>query len=1115
MEASLFTQVKATIVCMVLWTCCITVSKCAGPTITGDATAKLTKVENARLIPAYTVTAGDDETLVYSFKNTVTGLAIDGTTGVITATADITNVANLAYQLVVTDGAEKSAEKSITVTFFDNVNPPVIGGTLTASVDEDVVVGSEVTTAFTVTDDDADDDVTYELGPDVSDFSIGVYDGKIKTAAALDYETTKTYTFNIVVKDSKGTEATASFSINVIAVNEHDPTWNDFVPEYTDENTTIITINEDAANNYPIFTMNAEDKDEGTGGTLTYSVVSATDSESNDVSEKFELNGQKVQKADTFDFDSGTGITHFDVVVKVEDDGGKQIERTVRVGLAGVNDNDPECKPKTFNKEVSATAAVDDEVQALSCSDDDVGVGHALTYTFSSGNGDAFFKINNIGVIQVNKQLSPTSTPYTLVVEASDGTNTDSVTVTVSVVGVISNGNPPVWGAFDPVYVAGPTPYSVAENLPAGQTIVTIAATDADSGTDGQIAFSIVSVTSDDGTTDADVSTHFSLDGSVLKTSSLLDRETTAYYDVVLKAADGGDPSKSIERTVKVTITGVNDHNPSCDPKEYSKKVAIDAAVGYEVAKLTCSDADVDVGGTLHYTFASGNSDDKFTVTTSGSVQVKVAPTFASGPYTLVVEVSDGTNKDTVTVNVLEVNTHTPVWGIFDPVYTDATTVIRNIPEISVVDTSIVTLVADDDDSGDEGTVTITIESATASDGSNSGANFKIVGSVLKTAGLLDADSGITYHDVVIKAADSGTPSKSVSRTVRVGISKINEFDPVCDPARIEESIPANAGIDTEVGKLSCNDADIGESLRYSITNGNDDDKFKIDGNSGLIQVKATLVLGSSPYNLVAQASDGFRTADVAVVVTVLEITPNDATPVWGDFDPAYVAAPTPYSVAENLAAGQTIVTIAATDADSGTSGEITYSIISVTSDSGETDSDDSSHFTLDGTVLKTSAQLDRETAEYYNVVLRAEDGGAPSKAVDRTVKIAVTDVNDNNPSCDPETYNKNVASDAAIGYEVMTLYCPDADPSDTVAYAVASGADGKFHVVQSSLKVKAELPATQSYVVKVDAHDGTHTATVTVSIAVTSSAPAPYAATIYTLVTMMLLKCTTIILSL
>lgn len=31
------------------------------------------------------------------------------------------------------------------------------------------------------------------------------------------------------------------------------------------------------------------------------------------------------------------------------------------------------------------------------------------------------------------------------------------------------------------------------------------------------------------------------------------------------------------------------------------------------------------------------------------------APTFASGPYTLVVQVSDGTNKDTVTVNVLEV----------------------------------------------------------------------------------------------------------------------------------------------------------------------------------------------------------------------------------------------------------------------------------------------------------------------------------------------------------------------------------------------------------------------------------------------------------------------------
>ena len=54
----------------------------------------------------------------------------------------------------------------------------------------------------------------------------------------------------------------------------------------------------------------------------------------------------------------------------------------------------------------------------------------------------------------------------------------------------------------------------------------------------------------------------------------------------------------------------------------------------------------------------------------------------------------------------------------------------------------------------------------------------------------------------------------------------------------------------------------------------------------------------------------------------------NDNDPVWGTFNPDSQ----PYEIKENDAIGTTVVTIVATDADSGSDGDITYSISMVIS---------------------------------------------------------------------------------------------------------------------------------------------------------------------------------------
>ena len=57
----------------------------------------------------------------------------------------------------------------------------------------------------------------------------------------------------------------------------------------------------------------------------------------------------------------------------------------------------------------------------------------------------------------------------------------------------------------------------------------------------------------------------------------------------------------------------------------------------------------------------------------------------------------------------------------------------------------------------------------------------------------------------------------------------------------------------------------------------------------------------------------------------------NENDPVWGTFNPLCTSATTSYNIKEDVVVGTTVVILAATDADSGSDGDITYSISTVT----------------------------------------------------------------------------------------------------------------------------------------------------------------------------------------
>lgn len=110
---------------------------------------------------------------------------------------------------------------------------------------------------------------------------------------------------------------------------------------------------------------------------------------------------------------------------------------------------------------------------------------------------------------------------------------------------------------------------------------------------------------------------------------------------------------------------------------------------------------------------------------------------------------------------------------------------------------------------------------------------------------------------------------------------------------------------------------------------------------------------------------------------------------------------------------------ILASDSDSGSNGEVTYSL--------EEDDDDSTFLVNPVTgVFNVTRPLDYEKQQYYIITVKAEDGGGQSNLV--RVYFNILDVNDNKPTFNQSVYSTSVSEDLSLGSSVLTVVASDAD---------------------------------------------------------------------------------------
>ena len=298
-------------------------------------------------------------------------------------------------------------------------------------------------------------------------------------------------------------------------------------------------------------------------------------------------------------------------------------------------------------------------------------------------------------------------------------------------------------------------------------------------------------------------------------------------------------------------------------------------------------------------------------------------------------------------------------------------------------------------------------------------------------------------------------------------------------------SVREDAEVDDSVGTVTATDPDTEDDLSYSITAGNEDGKFGINGSSGAITIAGDLDYETATsYTLTVQVDDGSGGNDTATVT--IKVT-----------DVAEDPPPAPTGVDATLTDGTFTVTWTALD------GAAKYEA------QHKTDAADSEWTALPETT-GVSATYTPEggpaCGTTYKFRVRAYGDGITytemwgSQFGEDSVDTEACNVA---PVFDPTTYTFSIREDAAVNAEVGTVSATDSDASDTLTHTIESGNTGGVFAIgdgTGAITVAGALDfeATPSYTLTVkvtDSHatmEGTDTATVTVNVTDVAENPPP-----------------------
>ncbi|CAJ1052822.1 cadherin-23-like [Xyrichtys novacula] len=913
------------------------------------------------------------------------------------------------YDFIVTaqdiGGLNDSATVTISVGDFDNLNPyfshnmyrafiPENQAGTFRNIEPEPIKAQDGDTGINMT-------VSYRISsvsPDkyAGNFGIDSSSGVVSVLTALDREEMDSSVISVSIKAAQ-TDDTFKTADTVVSVTVEDV--NDNPPEFDQPNYTV-SLPENSPVDAVVFKVIVSDPDQGGFvGTLQILPESAPFSVDADGT-------VRVKNSSALDRETTEDVT-FQIEARESKTPNHVVTAQVEVTLSDVNDNSPTFTTDKYEGKVFGNQTVGMLLVQVNAEDPDAGPNGQVRYSIEFGNKDDYFSIEETtGEITLAKTIPLVENmiqEFSLYITARDEgliPRFSSAQVNIRAPGD-SNAQ-----FLQKVYHG-----TVEEEQSPGVLIVRVNFLPA--APEIPVTFTV--------DTEAD-KFDISSKGELITKVKLDHDEAPHNYSVGISISDGVNRDSAV---VEVQVTDINDNSPVFSSSSVTASVSEGAEVGTNVTAVPATDKDSGFNKQIRYSLKGGEG--RFSIDPlSGMVSVAgELDRETRAEYELLVMAEDlGRPAKSATASLLvqvsDINDNSPVFSSAE--------YLVEVLEEEPVGTSVLTVTAADSDEGANGRVSYSIlQQSPPSDP----AVFQLDSSngTLRLAQTLDY-SKVKMYSLIVQASDGGSPSLTGNSSVVIKVKDVNnnppEFSKESYDVAVTENLPGGSSILT----LEVTDKDEGgfSNGLFMYTS----DTFEIN-KQGVVSLRGDVSLDRETidsYIIQVQAVD--QPTDGLTSTAQLNITVLD----YNDNTPKFPPIPDPLLIPEGDYSEESpgeVITILPTDADLGINAEVTLTLLSLQT---------LFKFREDGMLLAVGP-LDRESSETFELFVKASDKGSPQRENITTIRVSLTDINDNRPEFSSSSYVSSILlKDAEEGKLLLTLSATDKDAgkNSLIKYSFSAG---------------------------------------------------------------------------
>ncbi|XP_067454460.1 protocadherin gamma-A12-like [Thunnus thynnus] len=543
----------------------------------------------------------------------------------------------------------------------------------------------------------------------------------------------------------------------------------------------------------------------------------------------------------------------------------------ITLHIQDVNDNSPKFRDNLIEMEIWESAEKGNRFSIEEAHDADIGQNAVQRYNLQQ-NDNFILAVDNkkVELVLENKLDREKQREINLLLTALDGGHPQrSGTVVIHVTVLDANDNAPVFSQA--VYKA-----SLPENSPLDTIVLTVSATDADEGVNGDVTYHFGHISDDDVNV-------FSIDPKTgdIRVTGEIDYEDSSSFEIRVQAKDGLGLTSYAQ--FMIDFMDVNDNAPLIYLKSLTDPIPENVSPGTEVGIINVQDRDSENNGQVRCSIQQGapfklvpSIKNYYSLVTTGQLDRELV-----SDYNITITATDEgspplSSSKTVQLSVADINDNPPV---FEEQSYSAYVTENNKPGSTLCSVS-----ARDPDWRQNGTVIYSLLP-----GEVNGAPVSSYVSVNGDTGVIHAVRSFDYEQfrsfkVHVMARDNGSPPLSSNVTVSVFISDVNDNSPqILYPAPegnsfMTELVPKAAHGGSLVSKVIAVDADSGQNawLSYHIVKSTDPGLFNIGVHSGEIRTQRDISESDSmKQNLIVSVKDNGQPSLSATCSMYLLISDN------------------------------------------------------------------------------------------------------------------------------------------------------------------------------------------------------------------------------------------------